>query len=449
MVCQFMLAGTNSGSGKTTFTIGIMAALHKRGIEVQGFKAGPDYIDPMFHAKVTDRASYNLDTWMLDSEYLKYVYSKAAKDSDVSVIEGVMGLFDGHGVDSNEGSSSDLSEKLNLPVILVVDGRGKSRSLAAEINGFKHFEKNTRIAGVLINRLSSEMHYNYMKEIVENYTGLKCYGYLKKDDNFGLKERHLGLVPAEEDSELECKVQLLIDRIESSVDLDAIIEDFNKPLLEVIEPEAINQIKGIAKGKTIAVAKDEAFNFYYESNFDLLKHTGVNIKFFSPLNDKILPENIDGIYLGGGYPEIFAKELEQNISMRNSVEKAFKEGVFGYAECGGLMYLTKSITNSKGEKFDMVGFFNRDSFMTDKLQNFGYAEVNMKNGLVIKAHEFHHSKIEPSLDESSFYDMKKYRKNKIFKTWNEGFVKENVLASYAHLHFGSNLNVLKWLLEKL
>lgn len=449
MTCQFMIAGTNSGSGKTTFTIGIMAALSKRGLRVQGFKAGPDYIDPMFHSKVTNRASQNLDTWMLGDEYLKYIYSKSIMGADVGIVEGVMGLFDGHGVDSNIGSSSDLAEKLDLPVMLVVDGRGKSRSLAAEIIGFKSFEKNTKIAGVLINRVSSDMHYEYMREIVESYTGLKCYGYLKKDNEFELKERHLGLVPAEEDSDLEDKLEILISKIEESIDLDSILNDFEKSNMEHEKIKNIDSIKDIAKGKTIAIARDEAFNFYYEFNIDMIKLSGAKIEFFSPLKDKSLPDNIDGIYLGGGYPEVFASRLEANFSMRKSIKEALESGICGYAECGGLMYLTKSITDKQGDKYQMVGFLDRDSFMTERLQNFGYSEVTMKNGLQIKAHEFHHSKIIPELDENAFYEMKKYRKNRLFKTWNEGIVNKNVLASYAHLHFASNIKVLKWLLKKL
>lgn len=448
MKSSWMIAGTHSGSGKTTLSMGIMAALTKRNLRVQSFKAGPDYIDPMFHKKVTKRPSYNLDTWMIEPDYLKYTYENAMENADVGIVEGVMGLFDGHGTTSNEGSSSHLSEVLDLPVLLVVDARGKSRSIAAEIKGYMSFEPKTKIAGVILNRLSSQRHYEYMKEIIEYYTKLSCYGYLEKTDAVKLEERHLGLVPVEEDLNFDLKIDKLVEKIEETIDLDRLIKDFQRKDNICIKPEGISKIKDIAKGKKIAIAIDEAFNFYYQSNLDLIEEAGATLIPFSPLKNKQLPKDIDGLYLGGGFPEVFANELQENVEMRKDIYERLNMGLPAFAECGGFMYLTKSIETLDKEVFDMVGFFETKSYMTKKLQRFGYAHISLKSGFEIKAHEFHHSKVEPEIKENSYYKVHKKKNGQIIKSWEDGWQEKNVLAAYAHFNFLSNTNLLQWLLDQ-
>ena len=442
-----MIAGTNSGSGKTTFSMGIMAAMTKRGIRVRGFKTGPDYIDPMFHKKVTNRNSYNLDTWMIEDSYLKYTFRTAMENSDIGIVEGVMGLFDGHGTTSNEGSASHLSEVLNLPIILVVDARGKSRSIAAEILGYMSFEKNTKIAGILLNRISSQKHYEYMKEIIEHYTNLKCYGYLENLSELSLKERHLGLVPVEEDLDFDKKIESLVLSIEKTVNLDSIINDFKINSESIKIPDKILKLKNRYKGKKIAIAWDEAFNFYYSSNLDLLEYAGVELIKFSPIRDFRLPRDIDGLYLGGGFPEVFASSLEQNFSMRKDIFDQLENGLPTYAECGGFMYLTKSITLLNENKFEMIGFLDTNAYMTKRLQRFGYAFVDISSKYKIKAHEFHHSKVDPEV-QNAYYNLYKTKNNEVLRTWQDGWYKKHTLAAYAHLNFLSNIDVLMWLLNQ-
>lgn len=442
-----MIAGTNSGSGKTTFSMGIMAAMTKRGIRVRGFKTGPDYIDPMFHKKVTNRNSYNLDTWMIEDSYLKYTFRTAMENSDIGIVEGVMGLFDGHGTTSNEGSASHLSEVLNLPIILVVDARGKSRSIAAEILGYMSFEKNTKIAGILLNRISSQKHYEYMKEIIEHYTNLKCYGYLENLSELSLKERHLGLVPVEEDLDFDKKIESLVLSIEKTVDLDSIINDFKMKSESIKVPDKILKLKNKYNGKRIAIAWDEAFNFYYSSNLDLLEYSGVELIKFSPIRDFKLPSDIDGLYLGGGFPEVFASSLEQNFSMRKDIFDQLENGLPTYAECGGFMYLTKSITLLNENKFEMIGFLDTNAYMTKRLQRFGYAFVDINSKYKIKAHEFHHSKVDPEV-QNAYYNLYKTKNNEVLRTWQDGWYKKNTLSAYAHLNFLSNIDVLMWLLDQ-
>jgi len=436
-----MIAGTNSGVGKTTISLGIMKALTNRGITVAPFKVGPDYIDPKFHEFVTGNSSYNLDSYLLDKEAVRNLFNKNSKDKDISIIEGVMGLYDGFGIERDNASSSHIAKILKLPIILVVDGRGMSLSLAALISGYKNFDKDINIAGVIINNVSSKMHYDLLSTIVEKENNIPCLGYLPKNLDISLKSRHLGLIPAEEVDELEEKSEKLSKIIEETIDLDKILEVSK---LEVIRTK--NYIDITKKyDLNIGVFKDKAFNFYYKDNLDLLEELGITLIPISPINDEKLSD-VDALYIGGGFPEVFSNELETNKSFREDLKEKLEKGLPCYAECGGLMYLTNSIYDLDNNKSEMVGFIDTDSHMTEKLQRFGYIEIDFK-GININAHEFHRSMIDEIHELDFLYNISKKREGKVYKKWKCGIKKQNTLAGYPHIHFYSNIEFLYYLLD--
>lgn len=436
-----MIAGTNSGVGKTTISLGIMKALTNRGITVAPFKVGPDYIDPKFHEFVTGNASYNLDSYLLNKEVVTNLFNKNSKDKDISIIEGVMGLYDGFGIEKDNASSSHIAKILKLPIILVVDGRGMSLSLAALISGYKNFDKDINIAGVIINNVSSKMHYDLLSTIVEKENNIPCLGYLPKNLDISLKSRHLGLIPAEEVDELEEKSEKLSKIIEETIDLDKILE-ISK--LEVIKTK--NYIDITKKyDLRIGVFKDKAFNFYYKDNLGLLEELGITLISISPIKDEKLPD-VDALYIGGGFPEVFSNELETNKSFREDLKEKLEKGLPCYAECGGLMYLTNSIYDLDSNKSEMVGFIDTDSHMTEKLQRFGYIEIDFK-GININAHEFHRSMIDENDELDFLYNISKKREGKVYKKWKCGIKKQNTLSGYPHIHFYSNIEFLYYLLD--
>lgn len=439
---RFVIAGTQSGVGKTTVSTGIMRALVLRKKNVQSFKVGPDYIDPAFHSFVTGNKSRNLDSWMLEQETIVELFVKNSYDRSISVIEGVMGLYDGFGIEKDMGSTAHVAKILKAPVVLVIDGRGMSSSGAAQVLGYKMYDTEIELKGVIINNVSGEKHYEIIKKVIERDIGIKCFGFLKKNSNIKLESRHLGLVPSVEIGDLERRLDELAEMVEETIDLDGILE-----LSEQVKPLNVKVHSNINSEKSIniGVALDKAFNFYYQDNFDLLEELGANLIYFSPLSDKKLPENIHGLYIGGGFPEIFAKELQDNEDVRTEIRKRSFEGMPIYAECGGLMYLTKSIENFEGNKFQMVGVFNREASMTKRLQRFGYVHVNINKPCAIsqgedkvKAHEFHRSALNEVDEENYAYKVDKIRENELQKSWKCGLVKNNTLGAYAHIHFYSN-----------
>ncbi|MBS4535494.1 cobyrinate a,c-diamide synthase [Clostridium sp. D2Q-14] len=443
-----MIAGTSSGTGKTTLSLGIMAALKRRKLDVRPFKVGPDYIDPGFHEFVTGNASYNLDSWMLKKDTIKYLFNKNMKDKDIGIIEGVMGLYDGFGTDRNTiGSSAHVSKLLKTPIILVMDGRAMSTSAAAMVMGYKVYDENVDIRGVIINKVSGDGHYNLLKEAIERDTGIKCLGYLPKDLNISLNSRHLGLIPVKEVEEFNNKVDLLVNYIEKYVDLDSIIGMSKDVELIEFQRNYNDSYREYGQGLKIGIMKDKAFNFYYQDNIDLLKEMGVEIEWISPLEDNRLPSNLDGLYIGGGFPEVFSKELQENTSFKTSLKEALESGLPTYGECGGLMYLTEGIEDLYGNNYEMVGFLPTRSVMTKRLQRFGYVEVESSNHINIRAHEFHHSKIIDNEDLDYEYKVIKRRPNRETKVWNCGIKKKNVLAGYPHVHFYSNIDFIKQLID--
>ncbi|MCT4617778.1 MAG: cobyrinate a,c-diamide synthase [Marinisporobacter sp.] len=444
---RFVLAGTQSGVGKTTISIGLMAALKNRGMNVQPFKVGPDYIDPAFHTFVTGNKSRNLDSWMLDEDIIKKLLIKNGRNKDIAVIEGVMGLYDGYGAKKDEGSTAHVSKVIKAPVILIINGKGMSSSAAAQVLGYKLYDEEVDIKGVIINNISGEVHYELLKESIERDTNIKCVGYLKPNPNIELKSRHLGLIPSVEVNGLKRKINEIAKMVEETIDLDEILAIARTSDEIEYKPE---KIKSVGENINIGVPLDNAFNFYYEDNLDLLKDLGANLIYFSPLKDEKLPQDLHGLYIGGGFPEVFAKELEENTSMKSSIKEGIEKGLPTYAECGGLMYLSDAITTLEGKKHRMVGVFHTESKMTKRLQRFGYVHVNMEEPCVIakekkstKAHEFHRSMIEDHEENEYAYRVDKIRNGEKIKSWQCGLKKYNALGAYAHIHFYSNISIAK------
>lgn len=423
---SLIISSNGSGGGKTTFTLGLMKALKDRGYEVQGYKAGPDYIDPGFHKEVTKRESRNLDLFLMGEEGVLASYNRGK--GEIGIIEGVMGLYDGRGIDTDY-STYHLSETLdNTPIVLVITPKAQSVTLCAELNGIKDF-KNANIVGVVLNKIS-EKYYKLLKSAIEANCSMKVFGYIPKDENIALESRHLGLVQSVEVENIIEKIDRVKELIETHVDVDGIIDCLKE---RKISKDNFH-VKNI--GLKTAVAYDEAFRFYYKENLELLEELG-EIRYFSPLKDAKLPEDIDFLYLGGGYPEVFKEELSKNLSMRNSIKKALESGLKCYGECGGLMYLMEEIEGNH-----MVGFLKGKARMTKSLNRFGYAKVTMKNNpnIAINCHEFHKSTIDT--EEEAVYNVEKQGYDGELLKWNCGYFKNNTLGGYPHIHFFGNLEFL-------
>ncbi|KNZ41155.1 cobyrinate a,c-diamide synthase [Acetobacterium bakii] len=442
----FMLAGTSSNVGKTTVTMGVMAAFKRRGVHVKPFKTGPDYIDPMFHSFVTGEKSINLDTWMLDENTIRGLFDRRLEDNDLGILEGVMGLYDGHSLESDIGSSAYLAKTIGAPVILIIDGRGMAKSAAALVKGYIDFDRSTKIAGVIINRISSESHYQLLKEMIEAYNDVTCLGYFPNNPDIVMDSRHLGLVPVEEVLDFREKVDRAGELAEAHIDLDKLLEISAHPKRAKTYRDPFEGWHQKYHGLRIGVPKDRAFNFYYDDNFMALEKAGVEIVSFSPLGDKNLPENLDGLYIGGGFPEVFGAELAENKTMLADIKNQLEEGLPCYAECGGLMYLANAMILLDGQTNEGVGFIDGNAQMTKRLQRFGYVNICAYLGgksIEIRGHEFHHSVVETQQLIPTAYVI-----SKMNRTWTCGYRKKNVLAGYPHIHFYSNPNFLKALLTE-
>ena len=436
----FLLGATQSNSGKTTLAMALMAALTKKGKRVQPFKVGPDYIDPMYHKEATGRASRNLDSFMLKEDTISYLFQKNAANADAAIVEGVMGLYDGRSGFSKEGSSAHIAEILDLPVILIVNGNGMSLSVAALINGFRDFSPTTRIGGVILNQVKNDSGYQHLKEIIETTCHLPVFGYLPKDERFALNDRHLGLYCSNEIENLQEKLDILAEAVCDHCDLDALLKAtaYDKPAVKPVPlPEPLSE-----KVK-IGVARDAAFNFYYQDGLDLLEELGAEIVPFSPLTDSAVPE-VHGLYFGGGYPEMNLDALSANESFMESLKQKLNDGMPCYAECGGYIYLGKSMTY-EGKTRALTGYFPFDFAMTDRLQRFGYMEAKIEKGtilspedeLTIRGHEFHYTKRVDEEALPAVYHVSKQRRTKTV-TWEEGYRINNTVGGYPHFHFYAN-----------
>ena len=438
IVRRLVITGTHSGVGKTTVTLAILAALAARGRLVQPFKAGPDFIDPGHHSAVTGRPSRNLDGWMLGEAVNRDIFTRAAADADLSIIEGMMGLFDGSSPVDEIGSTAELAKQLGAPVLLVVDGSAMARSAAAMVSGYAKFDPALRVAGVLFNRVSSEGHYKLLKEAVEQETDVVVVGYLRPDPAVTISDRHLGLVTAMEQGTGELYGRLAKAAAET-VDLDR-IEALARSCgeLPAVEPQPVMRHHG--RTVRIGVAQDPAFCFYYSDNLELLEAEGAELVRFSPLNDQVLPD-VDMLYLGGGYPELHGERLASNVTMRTAIRRFAERGGTIYAECGGMMYLTQAIRDFAGVSHEMVGIFPAEAVMRKTDLTLGYRTVEVSQdcilgatGATARGHEFHYSTLVPKgrLDYAcALHDARGESKG------SDGLVVGNTLAFYTHVHFSS------------
>ena len=429
---RLVIAGSTSGVGKTSITSAIIYGLKKRGFSVQPFKVGPDYIDPSYLSSISKNETKNLDVWLMGKQELIQSFTRNS-NSDISIIEGVMGYYDGFGGKSNLASTHHVATLLQSPVILILDASKTSRSIAATALGFTKFHKNSRISGIILNKIGSKKHENLCRSALSNLK-IPIIGVIPKNPSVNLESRHLGLIPVGEQRQLHKKIRQISKDISDYLDFD-IIEKICKttPSLEKIKPLKTKKSK-----ISIAIALDNSFNFYYHDNIEALRREGAKIKFFSPINDKKVP-NCDLIYLGGGFPEILASSLTKNSSMKKSIKNNAENGMPIYAECGGLMYLTNSITYGK-KKSKMVGLFDVDTIMTKKM-TLNYTEGKINSNCLIskphnfRAHEFHYSKIINVPKDSKFlYDLKI---GEGISSHKDALTEYNTIASYCHLYFDS------------
>ena len=439
----FLIAGTHSGCGKTTVSLGIMAALVRRGLKVQPFKVGPDFIDPGHHRRITGRDSHNLDGWIMDCGKNREIFSRGIRDADAAVVEGVMGLFDGFSGSDESGSTAQMSKWLDLPVILVIDARSMARSAAAVALGFQRFDRNLSIGGIIFNRVGSESHAQILKDAVSSTNDLPVFGYLPRSEALEMPSRHLGLVTDEDLNRKDDHAEKLAHWIESNLDLNGILA-----LHERKRSEAAASVFPPKPDIRIGIAKDEAFCFYYPENLRLLREAGAELIPFSPLRSKRLPEGIAGLILGGGYPELHCRTLSENRCLLDAVHEFGMSGKPIYAECGGFMFLMKEIEDLDGQLFPMVGLFSVKARMMHRLKALGYREIlTLKDSIlgpvntVIRGHEFHYSHAQNIA--ANMKCIYKLTDRKAVSREKEGFTRKNVLGSYVHLHWGSNPEVAR------
>lgn len=435
---RLVIAGTHSGVGKTTATLAILAAWRERGRQVQAFKAGPDFIDPSHHRAATGRPSRNLDGWMLGNNLNRSIFIRAAADADISIIEGMMGLFDSSSPLTDIGSTAELAKQLEAPVILVIDGSAMARSAAAMVAGYLRFDPALRVAGVLFNRVGSDGHYKLLKTAVEQETDVAAVGYLRPDSILTIGDRHLGLVMAmEQGSEQLC--QRLAKAALDTVDLnrlEALAQSCKSLSTGVSQPVNARRSHTVR----IGVAQDQAFCFYYPDNLEALEAAGAEIILFSPLHDEALPD-VELLYLGGGYPELHGDALAKNIPMRAAIKRFAERGGLIYAECGGLMYLTESIRDSDGRSHNMVGVFPAEAVMQKQGLTLGYRTVENSRrcilgdaGVTVRGHEFHYSTL---VAKGPLQYACRLRDADGLSKGQDGLMIGNVLALYTHLHFAS------------
>lgn len=439
----FVIAGTHSGCGKTSVSLGLMAALARRGVAVQPYKCGPDFIDPGHHARACGRPSINLDGWMQNPAVIPDIFHRHAQGADALILEGVMGLYDGASGSDESGSTAQLAKLLNLPVVLVADVRSMARSAAALVSGYMHFDPDVNVAGVILNRVGSANHEDLLREAMDA-AGIPVLGCLRRDESVAVPSRHLGLhLACEEDDAVYTR---LGDWVEEQLDVDDLLAAI--PQRSCPAPAAARRVSPHVR---IGVARDEAFCFYYQENLRLLRMAGAELVEFSPIHDKRLPEDLDALYIGGGYPELYGYELGQNSRMRKEVRKFSQAGGCVYAECGGFMYLMDDLVTDRG-RFAMCGVFPVRAAMNDKRRALGYREITLlrncplgPEGTVARGHEFHYSSIETAFlpeDMPAVYATADRKGN---TAGAEGFLVDNTLGSYIHLHFASNPEVAEHL----
>ena len=426
---RLVVAGATSGVGKTSITSAIIYGIKKRGYSVQPFKVGPDYIDPSYLSSISKNNAKNLDVWLMGENELVQSFVKNSA-SDISVIEGVMGYYDGFGGKTNYASTHHVASLLKAPTVLVLDASKAARSIAATALGFTKFHRNSRIVGIILNKFGSKKHEKMCRQALANQK-VPILGSILKNSEI-MESRHLGLIPIKEQKSLQNKIRKVSRDISDDIDIDKIIQICKSvPQLPKAQPKKFKKPTA-----TVAVALDSSFNFYYHDNLEALRREGARIKFFSPVSDKKIP-TCDLIYIGGGFPEVLGQSLERNATMRKMIKKRAEEGTSIYAECGGLMYLTKSIIFGK-KKYKMVGLFDAETQMTKKM-TLNYTEGRIRSNCIIsapakfRAHEFHYSKIRNLPRDAKFvYDLKI---GEGIDNKKDAISEYNTLASYCHLYF--------------
>ena len=403
-VNRIVISALSSGSGKTMITCGLIRALKNRGLKVSARKCGPDYIDTMFHRTALSVPTGNLDPYFTDEQMLKYLLAAGCSDSDITVIEGVMGYYDGLGGVSSDCSTYDAARKTGSPVILVLDASGISVTLAAMVKGVLEYKKDNNVTGLILNRISPGF-YDRLKGVLEKECGVKVLGYLGKLDDIKIESRHLGLMQPYEIDKINEKLDLIAGKLCETVDIDGIIALAGEAgSLSKVPPAYLSDVLGSAEAEevrrahpVIAIARDEAFSFCYDDNIRLLEELGADIRYFSPLKDRALPEGTQGVIIYGGYPENHADTLSENTSMIRSIRRAHEEGIPIIAECGGFMYLSNSLTDAEGNEYKLCGCLPGRAYNEGKLTRFGYMEATAlsdglygKAGTTFRGHEFHH-----------------------------------------------------------
>jgi cobyrinic acid a,c-diamide synthase len=442
----FIIAATKSGAGKTTLTLGIMSALVKRGYHVQPYKCGPDFIDPTLHKTVTGNFSYNIDLRMMGGLCCRQTFNSRGEKADILILEGVMGLFDG-----GDSSTASVAKELNVPVFLIIDAQSSAESAAAVLKGFELYDPQVKLAGVIFNKIGSPRHRELIASAVRTTSSVPVIGYMPREQMFQIPERHLGLYMGNENPLDEKSLDSLASSSESYLDIDQMIASRSPVVLPEEHRTCVNKQQVT---KSIAVSIDEAFCFYYQQNLELFNQEGFEVVPFSPLHDKSLPSDVDMIYLCGGYPENFAADLALNRSMLESINEAHHRDIPIYAECGGFMYLCKTLTDNAGKSHEMVGIFNFHTTMNSRLRRLGYRQVTLRRdcllgrkGDTLHGHEFHYSDIL-----SSENDINKDKEIECLYSLDnnsyEGYSCRSTIGSYVHLHFGQTPGVLRHLSAK-
>lgn len=433
---RIMIAGIGSGTGKTTVSLGLMYALKRCHHKVQPFKVGPDYIDPGLHSCACKQNAHNLDSWVMTPEVIGTVFARNARDADISIIEGVMGLFDGYRGERIKGSSAHVALILKTPIILVINVYSLSQSCVALVKGFMDYEPGVTIKGVVLNQ-ASLFHREWVAPNLEKELGIKVLGCIPRQESISIPERHLGLLPAAEHSGLELHLQKIADLAEEHLDLEQVLALANEAVPLDLNCAKLRTKKSIA----IGVARDQAFSFYYQDSLDYLEELGADLRFFSPLDDESLPEAA-GIYLGGGFPEMHLDRLSGNIGMKKDLQQAHLRGMPILAEGGGMIYLSELIKDWQGKEWQGVGIVPAETHMTEQLQQLGYIEataladtVIVEKGQVLKGHEFHYSSMKGLSPADNAFSLKGGKTKGLRR---EGYAKGSLLASYIHLQLRAN-----------
>jgi len=445
------VAGTASGVGKTSLTLGLVRALVRRGLKVQTFKVGPDFLDPTYLTLAANRTCYNLDSWMTSRDYVRELFARKTADVDIAVIEGVMGLFDGVSPVSIESSTAEIALCLDSPVLLAVNVHGMAGSIAAMVKGFSEFHKSVNIRGVVANRCGSERHKDILRQALTSFACPPLVGGIPEDAFPTLPSRHLGLVTADQHFLNSDLLDKLADACESNLDLEIILAIAKSaPCLDV--PSSPTAQKGTTV--RLGIARDEAFHFYYPDNLEVLEQLGAELVYFSPRRDSALPDKLHALYIGGGYPEEYARELSSNSTMLDSIRSFASGGRPIFAECGGLMYLGEKVVDRSGVSFPMSGLLPLTFVMQNRLKSLGYVEVTLNQdslwgqaGQTLRGHKFHYSDVSEITSDSSGFEKAYSLKSRSGKLRLEGYQKGNILAGYPHLHFASEPATLNYFLN--